>query len=134
MREHETLEERASVVGPEQAANGYRYILDACEVISWYHTLIPAKLHRALCSKLESEEETDEEGRTFHGCDALGSARVAHDGVIRSVAGLRRVYHWDKSMEDQVIPLLADLDWMRRQIEETFPGVQSFKRPGFDAD
>jgi len=28
----------------------------------------------------------------------------------------------------------ADLDWMRKQIEETFPGCQDFKRPGFDAE
>ena len=27
-----------------------------------------------------------------------------------------------------VIPLLADLDRMRRQIEEAFPGFQEFKR------
>ena len=134
MREHEILEERARVLGPEQAANGYRNILDAHEVVSWYHTLISAKVHRALCSKLAAEEATDEEERAFHGRDALGSARVAHEGVIRSMAALRRVYDWDKNMEDQVIPLLADLDWMRKQIEETFPGVQSFKRPGFDAE
>jgi len=33
-----------------------------------------------------------------------------------------------------VIPLLADLDWMRRQIEVTFPGFQEFKRPGLDPE
>ena len=33
-----------------------------------------------------------------------------------------------------VIPLLADLDRMRRQIEETFPGFQEFKRPGLDPE
>jgi hypothetical protein len=47
---------------------------------------------------------------------------------------LRAAYDWDTGQEDQVIPLLADLDWMRRQIEETFPGCQDFKRPGFDAE
>lgn len=41
-------------------------------------------------------------------------------------------YHTLIPAEDRVIRLLADLDWMRRQIEETFPGLRSFKRPGLD--
>lgn len=132
VREGEVVEERAGVVDPERAASAFRKILDAYEVLSWYHTLIPAKVHRALSSKMEAEE--DEEGRSFHWRDALGSARVAREGVVRSMAALRDAYDWDTGLEDQVIPLLADLDWMRKQIEETFPGCQDFKRPGFDAE
>jgi hypothetical protein len=50
------------------------------------------------------------------------------------MAALRRVYDWHPGLEDQVIPLLADLDRMRRQIEEAFPGFQEFKRPGLDPE
>ena len=39
-----------------------------------------------------------------------------------------------KRVSASVIPLLADLDRMRRQIEETFPGFQEFKRPGLDPE
>jgi hypothetical protein len=53
--------------------------------------------------------------------------------MVRSMAALRDAYDWDKVPEDQLSPLLADLDWMRQQVEETFPGCQDFKRPGFDA-
>jgi hypothetical protein len=37
---------------------------------------------------------------------------------------------WDRLLEDRVIPLLSDMDRMRRQIRETGGGVQDFKRPG----
>jgi len=131
--EHASLEQRAMVLGPERVAGEYRDILDAHEVISWYHTLIPAKVHRALSSRMEAEREGDG-GREHRMGDALGSAKVAYESVVRSMAALRRVYDWDQGLEDQVIPLLADLDRMRRQIEETFPGFQEFKRPGLDPE
>gem|GEM_PF-528146 len=131
--EHATLEQRAMVLGPERVAGEYRDILDAHEVISWYHTLIPAKVHRALSSMMEAEQDEDE-GQELHMGDALGSAKVAHESIVRSMAALRRVYDWDTGLEDQVIPLLADLDWMRRQIEESFPGFQNFRRPGLDPE
>lgn len=66
--------------------------------------------------------------------DALGSAKVAYESVVRSMAALQHVYAWDTALEDQVIPLLVDLDWMRKQIEATFPGFQGFKRPGLDPE
>ncbi|MFI5341549.1 MAG: hypothetical protein ACHQ7N_17140 [Candidatus Methylomirabilales bacterium] len=106
----EVLEERAKVVDPERAASAYGTILDAYEFISWYHTLIPPKIRRALYSKMEAEEDEDEEGWSLHWRDALGSARVARHGVVRSMAALRDAYDWDKGLEDQLVPLLADLD------------------------
>jgi hypothetical protein len=134
MGERSALEGRAMVLGPERAAREYEDIRDAYEVIAWYHTLIPAKVHRALFSKMEAEQEADEEARAIQMGDALGSAKVAHESTVKSMAALRRAYEWDRSLEDQVIPLLADLDWMRTQIEGCFPGVQHFKRPGLDPD
>jgi len=81
------------------------------------------------------EAEQDEVGGLEHRMgDALGSAKVAYESVVRSMAALQRVFAWDTALEDQVIPLLADLDWMRRQIEATFPGFQDFKRPGLDPE
>ncbi len=76
----------------------------------------------------------EQDGRSFHWRDALGSARVARLGVGRSMAALRDAYDWDKGLEDQLVPLLGDLGWMRQQVEETFPGCQDFTRPGFDAE
>ncbi len=131
--EHATLEQRAMVLGPERVAGEYRDILGAHEVITWYHTLIPVKVHRALSSMMEAEQDEDG-GQELHMGDALGSAKVAHESIVRSMAALRRVYDWDTGLEDQVIPLLADLDWMRRQIEESFPGFQNFRRPGLDPE
>jgi hypothetical protein len=132
--EHAALEERAMILGPERAAGNYQEILDAFEVISWYHTLLPAKVYRALGSKLEAEQDGDPESRKFHLDDALGTARVAHESVVRSMAALQRVYEWDDGLEDRIIPLLADLEWLRNQVEGSFPGFRDFKRPGLDPD
>lgn len=134
MEEHRALEQRAVVVGPEQAAGGYTNLLDAYEVLSWYHRLIPAKIHRALSSLLEAQEEDGEEGRALQRNDALGSAKVAYESAAKSLSALQHVYDWDRALEDQVLPLLADLQWMRKQIETTFSGFQQFKRPGLDPD
>lgn len=134
MAERERLEEQARVLGPEQAARATRELLDAYEVVSWYHTLIPAKTQRALCSKMEAERQEDAEGREMEMRDAWGSAKVVHESLTRSMTALQRVFDWDRSLEDQVIPLLADLDWMRKQIQENFPGFQSFRRPGLDPE
>jgi hypothetical protein len=82
----------------------------------------------------DQADQEDDEGREHAMADALGSAKVASESVVRSMAALQRVYAWDTALEDQMIPLLADLDWMRRQIDATFPGFQEFKRPGLDAE
>lgn len=66
--------------------------------------------------------------------DALGSPEVAYESVVRSMAALQPVYARDKALEDQVIPLLVDLDWMHRQIEVTFPGFQEVKHTGLDQE
>jgi hypothetical protein len=72
-------------------------------------------------------------GRSFPWRAALGNARLARDGVARSRAALRDAYDWDKGLEHQRVPLLADLDWMRQQVQAMVPGCQEFKRPGFGA-
>jgi hypothetical protein len=134
VEEHGTLEQRAMVMGTDRAESGYANLLDAYEVLSWFHKLIPTKIHRALSSLLEAGGEDEDEERALQMNDALGSAKVAYESVMKSLAALQRVYGWDKALEDQVLPLLADLEWMRKQIEMTFPGFQRFKRPGLDTD
>ena len=70
----------------------------------------------------------EQDGWFFHWCEALGRARVARHGAVKPMAALRDAHDWDKGLEDLRVPLPADLDSMRQQVEEKSSGV-----PGFQA-
>lgn len=105
-------------------------IVSCYETISWYHTLISAKIYRALSSRME--ENADKEPTEIDIYDANGSAKVAYLGVIRSIAALQKVYHWNEDLQDETLTLLVEADRLRRMIDKKFPGHCTFKRPGFD--
>ena len=98
------------------------------EVISWYHTLILVKIHRALQSKMETEIEADE----FAQMDADASAKIAYIGIMKSIKALKVVYNWSDELEDDALTLLVELDKVRECVNKEFPGHHTFKRPGFD--
>jgi hypothetical protein len=103
----------------------------ACyETISWYHTLISAKIYRALSSKMEKNKDKELAEIGMH--DANGSAKVAYLGIIRSLAALQKVYHWHEDLQDEALTLLVEAERLRRMIDKEFPGHRTFKRPGFD--
>lgn len=100
--------------------------------ISWYYTLILSKIHRALSSKMMVEIEKDEELMQTHKDDADGSAKVAYDGIIKSIAAFQKFYEWDEGLQDEALELMIEADRLRKAIDKEFPGHQNFKRPGFE--
>lgn len=102
------------------------------EVLSWYHTLVHVKIYRALCSKIESARAKNEEFAKWDMDDANGSAKVAYDGITRSIIALQTIYKWDHSLQDEALQLMVEADRIRKGIDAEFPGHRSFKRPGFD--
>lgn len=103
-------------------------VADAIEIVTWYHTLIPVKLRRAA----ESAEEalaSDEEYAHF---EADGSAKIALVAIDRSLPAWQILLEHLSEEEDQILPLLAQLDRLRRQTQTKFPNARVFKRPGFD--
>ena len=105
-------------------------IVSCYEIISWYHTLISAKIYRALGSKMEKSQDKELAEIGIH--DANGSAKVSYLGVMRSLAALQKVYHWNEDLQDDALTLLVEADQLRRMIDKEFPGHRTFKRPGFD--
>ena len=101
-----------------------RQIVSSYEVISWYNTLIPVKIHRALQGKIEADE--------FAKSDADGSAKVAYLGVMKSMEALKTIYEWDEDLQDEALTLLAKLENLQKDINKEFPGHITFKRQGFD--
>jgi len=112
-------------------------IKDCFEIISWYHLQIAVKIKRALYGKMKVEMETgdtaNEEPDEFSLHDANGSAKVAYIGLIKSMDALTQVYEWNKSLHDDIMPLLKDVYGLINGVDREFPGHQDFKRPGFDA-
>ncbi|MCX5750332.1 MAG: hypothetical protein NT099_01470 [Candidatus Saganbacteria bacterium] len=101
------------------------------ETLSWYHTLIPTKVYRALSSKMEGEQESDPELVRISFDDANGSAKVVYSGLLRSIVALQRIYTWDEELKNDALTLLVEADRLRKGIDAELPGHKSFKSPWF---
>ncbi|MBM4045313.1 MAG: hypothetical protein FJ279_09380 [Planctomycetes bacterium] len=124
---------RAGVVpSAERDAKTLAEIMDAYEVIAWYHMQIAVKLNRAMSSKQRSEPKEDPEMREITLSDGNGSAKVAYLGLSNSMVALQKVYAWDEDLRDEALALLVEAEKLRKSIDAEFPGHRTFKRPGFD--
>lgn len=98
---------------------------DPRAVIARYHTLIPAKIHRALTG-LADEEGPDDRP------DHDGSAKVARLGIDRSHAAWHDAAARGFAEPGEAGAFTADLVWLRERLEQVFPKADAFVRPGFD--
>ncbi len=125
-----SLSQRIEIVpSPEEKARNFKELTFSYEVILWYHTLISAKIYRALCQK---ESESDEELAKTEKSDADGSAKVAYLGLVNSIRALQKIYPWNEDLQDEILTLLVEAGRLRKGIDKIFPGHRKFKRPGFD--
>lgn len=98
---------------------------DALEIVRWYQFFIYAKLKRA--------SETIPFEPELVSSDANGSAKVALIAIDRSFAAWGSILESFPEEQDSLLPILADLQALRRQVETAFPKARDFRRPGFDA-
>jgi hypothetical protein len=105
-----------------------RRLQEATDVLRWYQHQIAVKLMRAAGSS-RREDELDLE---FDRSDADGSAKVALIGIDRSLGAWSEVLRQLPEEEDRLLPLLAALSRLRRDVETAFPNARAFARPGFD--
>lgn len=110
---------------PEAEAERLR---DAVEVIQWYQFQIPVKIVRAAGSVVPEDALAEETDRR----DADGSAKVALLGIDRSLTAWAEVLCQLPEEEDRLLPILAALCRLRRELEAAFPAARAFRRPGFD--
>ncbi len=103
---------------------------DAREVIQWYQYQIAVKTMRALSGRKEELEE-DPEIADFPK-DSDGSAKVALIGIDRSIAAWRMMQLSLPDRVESIVPLILQLDRLRRRLENSFPQARDFVRPGFD--
>jgi len=100
---------------------------DQLEIISWYSSVIGAKIHRAM-SKLGTEfEDTNSDLE-----DQRGSAKVAIISIEKSMTAFRYILNNIEEQETNSLKYLAILSKIKRQIIDLFPTALDFSRPGFD--
>jgi len=130
--ERKALLDRVEVTpSAEEEVRTLAEIADAYEVISWFHPQVAAKVYRALAT-LEDEWDGEPDLKEMAQSDANGSAKVAYLGLARLMAAFQTLYAWDEGLQDDVLPLLAEAERLRRHLDAEFPGHREFKRPGFD--
>ena len=121
-------------------------VSEAIEVIRWYQFFVAAKVFRALMARdrpvIEELTSDDifsgaelDDGEAFIeavGNDADGSAKIALIAIDRSSSAWRVLQSSLPEKADSIVPMLLELERLRRATEQTFPEARDFIRPGFD--
>jgi ElaB/YqjD/DUF883 family membrane-anchored ribosome-binding protein len=131
-------------------------VSDTIEVIRWYQFFVAAKVHRALSGIDQIDEEAfdDEEILSFDFSsdpdhdeeeidydaivakssliDSNGSAKIALVAIDRSIGAWRALQISRSDKSQTIMPLLLQLERLRRSLETRFPRARDFVRPGFD--
>jgi hypothetical protein len=108
---------------PAAAVTAAEALCDALDVIAWDYSLIPAVLHKAVTERASGRR----------GGSAEGLAKLALVSIDRSTSAWLRVRAARLGQPETVVPVLAQLDRLRRVVEGEFRGARTFVRPGFDA-
>jgi hypothetical protein len=111
----------------EQTTERPESLEDAREVIQWYQYQIAVKTIRALSGRREELDEDPELPK-----DSDGSVKVALIGIDRSIAAWRLMQLSLPERAETIVPLILQLERLRRRLEKGFPDARSFIRPGFD--
>jgi hypothetical protein len=96
-------------------------------VILWFHTLVSAKIHRALHGLADDSPEDRD-----WPADYDGSAKIALLGIDRSHAAWRALVERGVATDAEGASFIADLVWLGEELERVFPNAHHFVRPGFD--
>lgn len=100
---------------------------DPQAVVLWFHTLISAKIHRALHGLADDRPEDRDWPPDYD-----GSAKVALLGIERSHAAWLELVKRGVVSDADAAPLIADLVWLGETLERVFPNARAFVRPALD--
>lgn len=104
-------------------------IREAVEIVSWDHTLIWVKLHRALDGRDRCRTGEDDEDDPVQN-DWNGTAKLTLILLERSEAAWRTLAQ--AATGDLPGELATVLAQIRAEVEQEFPRARDFIRPGFD--
>ena len=136
------------ITGKANSAEEDINVSDAVEVIRWYQFFIAAKTYRALMGLEDtgdedvsdididpfSDDDVDDEDVLLRAAchDSDGSAKIALIAIDRSSSAWRVMQNALPEKTESTVPILIELEKLRRGIEQIFPRARDFVRPGFD--
>src|SRR6056297_1569476 len=121
-RKGKDLEKKAFLDLPQSSAEEEAADLnDALEVLQWYHTVISAKMGRAIHGIVRPLPAVLEDMPR----DSDGSAKVALICMDRSLQAWSRLLKHLPDREDQILDFLVQLERMRRETEKVFPNARA---------
>lgn len=106
-------------------------IKDCLEIVQWYLFFIHIKFSRALSGKIEDDGWEEKNGFQK---DSDGSAKIALIATQRSFEAWLKLYELLTEEEENIIPILALLQKIKKEGEQEFPNAKFFIRPGFDTN
>ncbi len=130
-RDEDRTDAQDGSITEEPPPEGQAAIVEAFEIISYYHAFIYVKLSRAVHSRAEEEIEKDQYMRELSS-DADGSAKVVLIAIDRSWLAWGSLLHHLEEGDGVIFKALTVLTELRDMTEQTFPGARGFVRPGFD--
>ncbi len=107
-------------------------VFDNFEIVLWYHTLIGAKINRALFGLHSAGENDDDELKGIHMSDVNGSAKIGIISIKRSTEALNNLHDVLPEFSGEIEEAFILLGRILNMTDELFPGCMKFKRPGFD--
>jgi hypothetical protein len=108
-----------------ETKNTFANLSDNLEIIQWYLIQIQVKFMRALPS-------VDDDADFDLSDDSNGSAKVALIATDRCLVAWQNIIQLMPEFQDEVIPLLALLQKIKKLGLVTFPDAMAFIRPGLD--
>jgi len=102
------------------------------EIFVWFHSLIAAKVKRAVSSKLEMLKDEDEDMVSIREYDMNGSAKISIISLGKTIKALNKLFDKMPEFKDDISSLLVLAGEILNLTEKEFPDYNSFVRPGFD--
>lgn len=101
---------------------------DGLDIVTWYHTLLPAKAHRMVSGLLELPHQA----AWNDGSDVYGTAKLLLVSIDRSQGAWTQLLAHFPQQEAAIMGFMIRLDHLRRAIERDVPQARAFIRPGLD--
>ncbi|MDD2456223.1 MAG: hypothetical protein PHG71_08355 [Kiritimatiellae bacterium] len=98
------------------------------DIVSWYHTLLPAKARRMISGLLELPRQT----AWNDGSDVFGTGKLMLVSIDRSLSAWTQLISVLPNQETEILSFMIRLDHLRRGIERAVPQARAFVRPGLD--
>jgi hypothetical protein len=119
---------------PEQDATlgALTAVRDAYELLGRYQFLVVVKTVRATGALAEAEAETNPELAGYQWEEIRGTAKLIHECLEKAGAALWQIAEFHREWQAEALPLAADTEALRQEIDATFPGHAEFRRPGLD--